>query len=67
MILYINDKEEVFKSAELTLGELLAARDVPASGTATALNGRLVTRDKWDVTLLKDGDRIMIISAAYGG
>ncbi len=67
MILYINDKEELIKATELSLSELLASHSIPTSGTAVALNGRLVTRDKWDTVLLKNMDRIMIISAAYGG
>ena len=40
---------------------------MPSEGTATALNGKFVTRDARQKTLLHEGDEVLIIRAAYGG
>lgn len=37
------------------------------AGTAIAVNGKVVPRRKWDTSPLRDGDTVIIISAAYGG
>lgn len=41
--------------------------DIQQSGTATALNGNFITKDARAQTILKEGDEVTIISAAYGG
>ena len=36
-------------------------------GYAIALNGALIRKDKWQTTMLGDGDRVEIIRAVQGG
>lgn len=48
-----------------SIADLLA--DMPAEGTATALNGNFVKRELRPTTILQEGDEVVIISAAYGG
>lgn len=40
---------------------------LPEGGTAVAVNDRLITRGERATTPLHEGDRVIIISAAYGG
>lgn len=42
-------------------------KEIPQTGTATALNGIFVPKDAREATILRDGDELTIISAAYGG
>lgn len=42
-------------------------KEIPQAGTATALNGIFVPKDAREATILRDGDELTIISAAYGG
>ena len=37
------------------------------SGSAVAVNGRVIRRADWDATVLNGGDKVLIIKAAYGG
>lgn len=48
-----------------TLATLL--KDIPEEGTATALNGRFISRDARQTAILREGDEVVIIRAAYGG
>ncbi|MDE5663838.1 MAG: sulfur carrier protein ThiS [Muribaculaceae bacterium] len=50
-----------------SVAQLLEWRHIPVSGTAVALNSRLVTAAQHAATMLNHGDVITIISAAYGG
>lgn len=62
MTLTINDK-----ATEVAEGATLASLGISEKGTAVAVNGKLVRREAWDETVLADGDKLIIISAAYGG
>lgn len=49
----------------VSIADMLA--DMPSEGLATALNGKFVTREARQDTILHEGDEVIIISAAYGG
>lgn len=36
-------------------------------GIAVALNARVVPKEKWEHTILKENDMLLIIGASYGG
>ena len=66
MKIYINDIEtEVTDGANVT--EIFTQLDESAAGVAVAVNGTLVKRQAWESLTLNDGDRMLIIKAAYGG
>ncbi|MDE6510899.1 MAG: sulfur carrier protein ThiS [Muribaculaceae bacterium] len=48
-----------------TIADLL--KDIPEEGTATALNGRFISREARQTAILREGDEVVVISAAYGG
>jgi len=63
----INNTAETFNSETLTVAELVTIKNIPEKGTAIAVNGRIARKANWETTTLKDGDSIILISAAYGG
>lgn len=67
MNIYINDQLTEIDPISITVADLLKMRDVKTDGTAVAINNRLVRNLKWDSTILNEGDRVTIISAAFGG
>lgn len=67
MRVYVNDKSVELSEVLPTVESLLQAENIPAKGTAIAVNGVFVPRDKWNSHGLKNEDRVMVISAAYGG
>lgn len=58
-----NEIREVMNGA--SIADILT--DIQQSGTATALNGNFIAKDARAKTILKEGDEVTIISAAYGG
>ena len=48
-----------------TLADLL--KGIQEEGTATALNGRFISREARRAAILREGDEVVVISAAYGG
>jgi len=49
------------------LGQPAVAAGGPARGIAVAVNGEVVPRASWPGTMLRDGDRIEVLTAAQGG
>lgn len=67
MQIYVNDKA-VEIAEGLTLQAFLAARDMAdRKGLAVALNGAVVSRDKWAAQTLQAQDKLMLIGVFYGG
>lgn len=58
---------EVREVSAETLEELLRGLRVPASGTAVAINGRVVPKTQHATYRVGEGDRIEIIVAVAGG
>jgi sulfur carrier protein len=50
-------------SVEGLVAELTAAR----RGVAVAVNGEVVPRSAWPGAVLRDGDRVEVLTAAQGG
>lgn len=67
MKITINNEAVETPREGMTVLEVLEWRGVSSSGTAVAVNNKLVTRLQWDSTLLAEGDDVTVISAAFGG
>ena len=50
-----------------TVGALVEALGRDGRGMAVALNEEVVTRGRWDETVLRAGDRVEVLGAAQGG
>lgn len=37
------------------------------TGVAVAVNGEVVTRSSWEITALREGDRVEVLTAVQGG
>lgn len=67
MNIIINGKAFISPKETMTVEELLCVKDIPRKATAIAVNGRICKADEWATTMLKNGDSITVISAAFGG
>ena len=66
MTIILNDNPvEVADNA--TVADLAATQQLGPSGSAVAVNGRVIRRADWATTPLAAGDKVLIIKAAYGG
>lgn len=50
-----------------TVEQLMIEMQTPEQGTAVAVNGKVAKRADWAASTLKEGDDVLVISAAYGG
>lgn len=67
MNVIINSKTTEIPDDVRTVGQLLDHLRLPRQGTGVGINNTLVLTKNWDNTYLSPDDRIMIISAAFGG
>ena len=54
-------------AAASTVRELLAALEYDSSFFAVAVNRAVVPRERWDQPILRDGDKIEIVTPRQGG
>jgi sulfur carrier protein len=50
-----------------TMAQAVAELTPAAAGVAAAVNGEVVPRGSWGVTLLRDGDQVEVVTAVQGG
>lgn len=67
MIIYINSKPKEIPDDVNTVEKLLEYLRIPRNGTGIGINNNLITACSWNKTVIKPEDRIMMISATYGG
>ncbi|MEE6260407.1 sulfur carrier protein ThiS [Plantactinospora sonchi] len=52
---------------EKTLADLVTELTPESRGVAVAVNGEVVPRTGWPARVLRDGDRVEVLTAAQGG
>jgi sulfur carrier protein len=50
-----------------TVAQAVAELTAAPSGVAAAVNGDVIPRGAWDMTLLRDGDQVEVVTAVQGG
>ncbi len=63
----VNDKDYEFESENLNIDDLLTKLSILKEGIAVCVNGDIVRKAKYGEFLVKDGDRIDIITMVGGG
>ncbi|MBE17420.1 MAG: thiamine biosynthesis protein ThiS [Nitrospinae bacterium] len=66
MKLSINVETKNFTNS-MNLSKLLEVLKIQINGVAVAINMEIVSRNKYDATILNDGDEIEIVRAVGGG
>ncbi|MCH5229714.1 MAG: sulfur carrier protein ThiS [Muribaculaceae bacterium] len=67
MNIFFNDQITKLPEPAMSIADIAKWKNLPAQGTAVALNDKLVKRELWTVTFPKENDRITVITAAFGG
>ncbi|WP_455586302.1 sulfur carrier protein ThiS [Bacteroides sp.] len=62
----VNNKE-VELTHESTITQLTEQLELPSQGIAIAVNNKMIPRTEWDVFVLHENDKLVIIKAACGG
>lgn len=66
MTIILNGDQTTLPS-ELSLQDLLATLSLPINRVAVEVNERLVKRDRFEETTLREGDRVEIVTLVGGG
>ena len=67
MEIIVNGQPETLSQGQLTVSDLLAARQLTGKRIAVERNGEIVPKSLHSVTALNAGDRIEIVVAVGGG
>jgi len=67
MKIILNNKEEVFDGDQLTINELLQAKNFTFKMLVIKVNGYLVKKSEQNTTIVKDGDDVMVLHLISGG
>lgn len=67
MKIFLNNTPVNIPGNDVTVLALVQYKDISRNGTAVSVNDRLIRQSDWETAKLKDGDRVVIISAAFGG
>lgn len=67
MLITVNNKPKELSVESPSVDELLQLLGLRDSGTAIAINGNIIRKDARRATFLKEGDDVIIFTAAFGG
>ncbi len=67
MKIILNNKGEEFIGEQLTINELLKAKNFTFKMLVIKVNNQLVKKSEYDSTLVKEGDNVMVLHLISGG
>ena len=67
MKIILNNTEEQFTAQEMTIAELLTAKNFTFRMLVIKINGQLVKKGEYETAKLKDGDNVMVLHLISGG
>lgn len=67
MTIIFNGHHTLLPDDIVTVKDFTEWKNIPQAATAIALNGKLISADKWSLERFNELDNLLVISAAYGG
>jgi sulfur carrier protein len=67
MKIILNNREEVFDNVTISVSEMLLQKKFSFKMRIIKINGALIAKDRYDSTLIKDGDDVQMIYLMSGG
>ncbi len=67
MRIILNNREEEFSPDSLSVSQLLELRKLSFRMRIIKVNGHLIPREKYDSTIINDGDKVQVIYLMSGG
>ena len=66
-MIFLNNSPIELPPGCTTVKDLIESQNIKTQGCAIAIDNKIISRDKWAETNLNDGDRVTLITAAFGG
>ena len=67
MKIMLNNREETFEAVQMTISELLAAKNFTFKMLVVKVNAELVRRHEYDKKVVNEGDDVMVLHLITGG
>ena len=67
MKIILNNREEEFDREAMTINEMLILKKYSFRMRIIKVNGELIPREKYDSTIIQDGDKIHMLYLMSGG
>ncbi|MFO7851834.1 MAG: sulfur carrier protein ThiS [Bacteroidota bacterium] len=67
MKIMLNNRPEEFDKEEITVSEMLDIKRFTYRMRLVKINGKLIKKDEYDSTLIKDGDDVKMLYLMSGG
>ncbi len=67
MKIILNNREEILPGETLTVSEMLLLKKFSFRMRIIKINGVLVPKDKYETTLIKEGDNVQMLYLMSGG
>ncbi len=67
MKIILNNREEEFEVEEMTVSEMLVLKKFTFKMRIIKINGELISRDKYNTTIINDRDNIQMFYLMSGG
>lgn len=67
MKILLNNIVTPLPSDYMTVADFVVWKGIKPSGTAIAINDKIIKKAFWETTTFHDLDRVTVISAAFGG
>jgi thiamine biosynthesis protein ThiS len=67
MKIILNNREEVFSKDSISVSDMLVLKKFSYKMRIIKVNGLLVSKEKYDSTIIKDGDEVQMMYLMSGG
>ncbi len=67
MIITLNNKPETIEKESLSVQDLLEYKNFTFKMLVIKINGKLVKKDEYNTTYVKDGDTVQVLHLVSGG
>jgi len=67
MKILLNNREEEFRNAEISVNEMIALKKFSFKMRIIKINGLLISKEKYDSTIIHDGDTVQMLYLMSGG
>jgi thiamine biosynthesis protein ThiS len=67
MKILLNNREEEFRNEAISVSEMLALKNFSFKMRIIKVNGLLISKEKYDSTIIHDGDNVQMLYLMSGG
>lgn len=67
MNIFVNNDPVTIDDSRSSISDLISFLELPDKGVAIGVNNKIVKAKDWTAFSLKEGDRVTVIKATYGG